>query len=160
MHDIWAMPISISNLSYHEEWVAKDGIIKEGSYSIDQGVGARDKRRKTGFAYADQITIAALNQSVMAVCSIVSEAGNGRVRYFGCGCSPSNLLTIGSDPLANLPHEEKSALLHRVDKAAHAADACVQEVIASLSGCRAVLVVATGCWEAVRTVATMVRSLV
>lgn len=27
--------------SYHEAWVIEDGIIKDGSYNIDQGVGVR-----------------------------------------------------------------------------------------------------------------------
>ncbi|WP_274865365.1 PmbA/TldA family metallopeptidase, partial [Serratia marcescens] len=49
--------------SYHEAWVIEDGIIKDGSYNIDQGVGVRAvSGEKTGFAYADQITLNALQQ--------------------------------------------------------------------------------------------------
>lgn len=64
--------------SYHEAWVIEDGIIKEGSYNIDQGVGVRAiSGEKTGFAYADQITLAALNQSAMAARSGGTRLGRG-----------------------------------------------------------------------------------
>ncbi|MCE1736603.1 metalloprotease TldD, partial [Enterobacter hormaechei] len=47
--------------SYHETWVLEDRIIKDGSYNIDQGVGVRAvSGEKTGFSYADQITLNAL----------------------------------------------------------------------------------------------------
>ena len=60
--------------SYHESWVIEDRIIKDGSYNIDQGVGVRAiSGEKTGFAYADQITLNALNQSAQAARSIVRE---------------------------------------------------------------------------------------
>ncbi|CAI1992777.1 protease TldD [Serratia entomophila] len=65
--------------SYHEAWVIEDGIIKDGSYNIDQGVGVRAvSGEKTGFAYADQITLNALQQSAQAARSIVRDSGNGR----------------------------------------------------------------------------------
>ena len=65
--------------SYHEAWVIEDGIIKDGSYNIDQGVGVRAvSGEKTGFAYADQITLNALQQSAQAARSIVREQGDGR----------------------------------------------------------------------------------
>ena len=66
--------------SYHESWVIEDRIIKDGSYNIDQGVGVRAiSGENTGFAYADQITLNALNQSAQAARSIVREQGNGKV---------------------------------------------------------------------------------
>lgn len=70
--------------SYHESWVIEDRIIKDGSYNIDQGVGVRAiSGEKTGFAYADQITLNALNQSAQAARSIVREQGNGKVHTLG-----------------------------------------------------------------------------
>ena len=45
--------------SYHESRVLEDSIIKDGSYNIDR-VGVRAvSGEKTGFAYADQISLAA-----------------------------------------------------------------------------------------------------
>src|SRR5690606_30625444 len=43
-------------LTRYETWTVEDGIVKEGVYSIDQGVGVRAVAgEKTGFAYADQL---------------------------------------------------------------------------------------------------------
>jgi TldD protein len=141
--------------SYHEAWVIEDGIIKDGSYNIDQGVGVRAvSGEKTGFAYADQITLNALNQSAQAARSIVRDSGNGKVHTLGeIGYQALYPLL---DPLQSLPREEKIALLHRVDKVARAADKRVQEVTASITGVyEQILVAATD-----GTLAADVRPLV
>ncbi|WP_279204057.1 metalloprotease TldD [Obesumbacterium proteus] len=141
--------------SYHESWVIEDRIIKDGSYNIDQGVGVRAiSGEKTGFAYADQITLNALNQSAQAARSIVREQGNGKVHTLGN--VPYSLLYPAIDPLQSLPREEKIALLHRVDNVARAEDPRVQEVSASITGVyELILVAATD-----GTLATDVRPLV
>ncbi|MBU2674131.1 MAG: metalloprotease TldD [Hafnia sp.] len=127
--------------SYHESWVIEDRIIKDGSYNIDQGVGVRAiSGEKTGFAYADQITLNALNQSAQAARSIVREQGNGKVHTLGN--IPHSLLYPAIDPLQSLPREEKIALLHRVDNAARAEDPRVQEVSASITGVYELILVA------------------
>ena len=70
--------------SYHESWVLEDSIIKDGSYNIDQGVGVRAvSGEKTGFAYADQISKLALEQSAQAARTIVRDSGNGKVQTLG-----------------------------------------------------------------------------
>ncbi|TFZ49030.1 metalloprotease TldD [Serratia proteamaculans] len=141
--------------SYHEAWVIEDGIIKDGSYNIDQGVGVRAvSGEKTGFAYADQITLNALQQSAHAARSIVRDSGNGQVHTLG-EISHKALYPL-LDPLQSLPREEKIALLHRVDKVARAADKRVQEVSASITGVyEQILVAATD-----GTLAADVRPLV
>lgn len=119
----------------------EDRIIKDGSYNIDQGVGVRAiSGEKTGFAYADQITLNALNQSAQAARSIVREQGNGKVHTLGN--IPHSLLYPAIDPLQSLPREEKIALLHRVDNAARAEDPRVQEVSASITGVYELILVA------------------
>ncbi|KQN64335.1 metalloprotease TldD [Erwinia sp. E602] len=141
--------------SYHESWVLEDRIIKDGSYNIDQGVGVRAvSGEKTGFAYADQLTLNALQQSATAARSIVREQGNGRSHTLGAVLHRP--LYPALDPLQSLSREDKIALLHRVDSAARAADPRVQEVSASLTGVyELVLVAATD-----GTLATDVRPLV
>ena len=43
-------------VSREESWALEDGIVKEGSASIEQGVGVRAiAGEKTGFAYSDEI---------------------------------------------------------------------------------------------------------
>jgi len=141
--------------SYHESWVLEDRIIKDGSWNIDQGVGVRAvSGEKTGFAYADQITLNALQQSAQAARSIVREQGNGKAQVLAA--IQHQALYPALDPLQSLSREEKIALLHRVDSAARAADKRVQEVSASLTGVyELVLVAATD-----GTLAADVRPLV
>ncbi|YCI28880.1 metalloprotease TldD [Erwinia sp. PK3-005] len=141
--------------SYHESWVLEDRIIKDGSWNIDQGVGVRAvSGEKTGFAYADQITLNALQLSAQAARSIVREQGNGKAQALAAVTHPA--LYPAFDPLQSLSREEKISLLHRVDSAARAADKRVQEVSASLSGVyELVLVAATD-----GTLAADVRPLV
>lgn len=127
--------------SYHESWVLEDRIIKDGSYHIDQGVGIRAiNGEKTGFAYADQITLNALQQSAQAARSIVREQGNGAIKTLGE--VPHRGLYPQANPLDSLTREEKIALLQRVDATARAADARVQEVTASLTGVYELILVA------------------
>src|SRR5579872_6605088 len=58
--------------TYSESWVLEDGIIKGGSFDIDRGVGVRAMSgEKTGFAYADDIIMPALEQAAQAARSIV-----------------------------------------------------------------------------------------
>ncbi|HCR3776163.1 TPA: metalloprotease TldD [Morganella morganii] len=141
--------------SFHEAWVLEDKIIKNGSYNIDQGVGIRAvSGEKTGFAYADQISLTALQQSASAARSIVREQGNGKVQSLHR--VNNTALYAALDPLRAMPREEKIALLHRLDRVARTEDPRVQEVNASLTGVyEEVLVAATD-----GTLATDIRPLV
>lgn len=141
--------------SYHEVWVIENRMIKDCSYSIDQGIGVRAcSGEKTGFAYADQVTLNALTKSTMTACSIVKEQGGGHLHTLGS--VKYRRLYPCLDPLSSVSQEEKIALLMRVDKVARATDSRVQEVTASLSGVyEQVLVAATD-----GTLAADVRPLV
>ncbi|HAU5473872.1 TPA: metalloprotease TldD, partial [Cronobacter sakazakii] len=127
--------------SYHESWVLEDRIIKDGSYNIDQGVGVRAiSGEKTGFAYADQISLLALEQSAQAARSIVREQGEGRIKTLSAVDYSPLYTTL--DPLQSMSREEKLDILRRVDNAARAADKRVQEVSASLTGVYELILVA------------------
>ena len=66
--------------SQHESWVLEDGIVKDGSYNIERGVGVRAvSGEKTGFAYSDDINPAALKQAAKASRSISMAGGKHRV---------------------------------------------------------------------------------
>lgn len=126
---------------WHESWVLESGIIKGGHWSINQGVGVRAVNgEKTGFAYADQISADALQQSISAARSIVREQGSGKVHTLG-GCD-SRRYYPALNPLDSLSCEEKLDILRQVDSCARAADQRVQEVNASLSGVYELMLVA------------------
>lgn len=47
-----------------ESWALEDGIVKDGSFSVDRGVGVRAiSGEKTGFAYAEDIILPALTSA-------------------------------------------------------------------------------------------------
>src|SRR5512143_578778 len=54
-----------------EGWSLEEGIVKTGSFSIDQGVGVRAvSGEKTAFAYSDDISLAALTEAANATRAI------------------------------------------------------------------------------------------
>jgi TldD protein len=61
-----------------EAWSLEEGIVKSGSYSIDQGVGVRAvSGDKTAFAYSDEISLPALQAAAKATRSIAAAGGAG-----------------------------------------------------------------------------------
>lgn len=129
--------------SYQESWGLEDRIIKDGSWHIDNGVGIRAiSGEKTGFAYADQVTLQTLENSALAARSLVTEQGEGKIRIFAAQSDPQRYLAL--NPLDSMTREDKVALLQRVDQVARACDPRVQEVNVHLSGVyEQVLVAAT-----------------
>src|SRR5476649_732565 len=72
----------------HEGWSLEEGIVKSGSFSIDQGVGVRAVAgEKTAFAYSDDISLTALTSAAEATRSIssVAQAGRAKVARRGDG---------------------------------------------------------------------------
>lgn len=96
--------------------------------------------KKPDFAYADQISLLALEQSAQAARTIVRDSGDGKVQTLGA-VEHSPLYT-SVDPLQSMSREEKLDILRRVDKVAREADKRVQEVTASLSGVYELILVA------------------
>ena len=62
-------------VSREESWALEDGIVKEGSASIEEGVGVRAiSGEKTGFAYSDEIQPAALEEASRAARAIARQS--------------------------------------------------------------------------------------
>lgn len=119
--------------SRHESWMLEDGIVKEGSYNIERGVGVRAvSGEKTGFAYSDDINPEALKKAADAAKGIANADQTGKVKIF----TKSTHIEIYSsvDPLASLSQEAKIDLLHEVEAHARDQDSRVKQVIVSLSG--------------------------
>lgn len=127
-------------ISRHESWVLEDGIVKEGSHSIDRGVGVRAvSGEKTGFAYADEISRSALKEAAHAARSISRSGKSAGVKAFSS--RTHSALYAGLDPIPTLSEDNKVALLRRIDEEARRADPRVNQVIVSLSGVHDVVLV-------------------
>jgi TldD protein len=119
--------------SQHESWMLEDGIVKEGSYNIERGVGVRAiSGEKTGFAYSDDISPLALQKAADAAKGIADSGQGGTVNAFSRQ-SPIKIYQ-SVEPLGSLTQEQKIDLLHEVEAHARQVDSRVKQVIVSLSG--------------------------
>ena len=119
--------------THSESWILEDGIIKNGSFNIERGVGVRVvSGEKTGFAYSDDILLPALESSAKMAVSFVRQGQHGRVNAWKK--LPVKPLYPASDPILSLNEEGKLSLLRQVDEAARALDPRVQQVAVSLIG--------------------------
>ena len=95
----------------HEGWSLEEGIVKSGSFSIDQGVGVRAvSGEKTAFSYSDEISEAALLDAAAATRTI-ARAGAGKIKVAGA-MTPTGgrSLYMPNDPLASLDATAKVKL--------------------------------------------------
>lgn len=141
--------------SKHESWMLEDGIVKEGSYNIERGVGVRAiSGEKTGFAYSDDISQEALTTAANAAKAIAVAGKTSQVKAFTRSKNINIYQSI--EPIGSLSQEQKIALLHEVEAHARTQDKRVQQVIVSISGVyEKILVAATD-----GTFATDIRPLV
>ena len=124
----------------YESWGLEDGIVKEGSHSIDQGAGIRAvSGEKTGFAYSDDIAFPALLEAARSARAIARRGSEGRAAIAQPIRPP--LLYRPIDPLQSLPEADKIALLKRLDEQCRAQDPRVEQVFVSLSGSHEVVMV-------------------
>jgi TldD protein len=128
-------------LAREEHWVLEDGIVKEGSYSIEQGVGVRAMAgERTGFAYSDEVVPAALAEAARAARAIARDGGTGRVQAWKA--TTAHRLYLPDDPIASLADADKVALLNELDRHARALDPRVKQVVATLAAVHEIVLVA------------------
>ncbi|MBS0317137.1 MAG: metalloprotease TldD, partial [Proteobacteria bacterium] len=140
-----------------EGWSLEEGIVKTGSFSIDQGVGVRAvSGEKTAFAYSDEISAATLLDAARTVRTISAGAGSGRARVAPKKIALGRNLYPELDPIATLGSSAKVALLERVERLARAKDPRVVQVMAGLASEYDVVLIA----RADGTLAADVRPLV
>jgi TldD protein len=140
-----------------EGWSLEEGIVKTGSFSIDQGVGVRAvSGEKTAFAYSDDISEASLLDAARTVRTISSAAQKGRIKVASAKIAKARSLYNGVDPISTLDSAAKVALLGKVEKLARAKDPRVAQVMAGLASEYDVVMVA----RADGTLAADVRPLV
>lgn len=119
--------------SVHESWVLEDGLVKDGSFNIERGVGVRAvSGEKTGFAYADAINQAALTQAAQAARGIAAHGQQGQVQAFRASGTPE--IYLPAEPLQSLTNTDKVALLHQIEAFIRTLDSRAEQVMVSLSG--------------------------
>ena len=140
-----------------EGWSLEEGIVKTGSFSIDQGVGVRAvSGEKTAFAYSDDISEASLLDAARTVRTISAAAKSGRAKTATKKIASARSLYQGLDPITTLDSTAKVKLLEKVEQLARTKDPRVAQVMAGLASEYDVVMVA----RADGTLAADVRPLV
>ena len=114
-----------------EGWSLEEGIVKSGSFSIEQGVGVRAiSGEKTAFAYSDEISYDALQDAAKATRAIAASGSSRRGKVARRGNAPMRYAPL--DPLATLDSDQKIRLLEKLEGLCRAEDARVTQVMAHL----------------------------
>jgi TldD protein len=129
-------------LAREESWSLEDGIVKDGSHSIEQGVGVRAiAGEKTGFAYSDEIMMPALEEASRAARAIARQGATHAVQAWSARAGHRLYLPI--DPLVTMNDVDKVSLLSRIDAETRRMDPRIVQVMASLSALHEVVLVVT-----------------
>jgi TldD protein len=143
-------------LSREESWALEDGIVKEGSASIEQGVGVRALAgEKTGFAYSDEIVLPALEEASRAARAIAVRGQDRSLKSILPASGHSLYLPI--DPVSSFSSSEKVAWLERVDRETRKMDPRVVQVMASVVAVHEVVLIANSDGHLAADVRPLVR---
>ena len=131
----------------HEGWSLEEGIVKSGSFSIDQGVGVRAvAAEKTAFAYSDDLSEASLMDAARTVRTIAAAGQQRRIRVGAKSertkVATSRRLYGAVDPISTLDSVAKVALLEKVERMARAKDPRVRQVMAGVAAEHDVVLIA------------------
>ncbi|OGA60154.1 MAG: metalloprotease TldD [Betaproteobacteria bacterium RIFCSPLOWO2_12_FULL_65_14] len=133
--------------SRSEGWSLEEGIVKSGSFNIDQGVGVRAiSGEKTAFAYSDEISLPALRDAAQTTRAIAQSGSRHAVRVRGksplARRESKTALYRAEDPLGSIPDAGKVRLLEQLERMCREMDPRVVQVMASLGGVYEVIMVA------------------
>jgi len=144
-----------------ESWSLDDGIVRDGTHSIQQGAGLRVvSGDKSGFAYCEDLSLQSLQRSAAIAQAITRQGQNGQQKLEYKSQQPLAIATSlypALNPLDSLLDDDKVALLQRIDKLARAADSRVQQVNATLAGNYEVIMVNNSAGEWVADIRPLIR---
>ncbi len=141
----------------HETWSLDEGVVKTGSFNIDQGVGLRSVcGEKTAFAYSEDLNLAAIDTAADVV-SAIGRQGQNVQRSEPFKTKTHHSLYASIDPVAAMPDTEKVRVLEFADKCAREHDTRVKEVMASLSSVYEVVLIVTSDGRQIPDVRPLVR---
>ena len=119
--------------SRSEVWALEDGKVKDGSFSVGQGVGVRAiAGEKTGFAHTNELNERALRNASTMAASIADRGGNRAAQVPSEPSFPR--VYMGGDPTANISNDEKVRLLSELDRFTRELDSRISEVSVSIRG--------------------------
>lgn len=127
-----------------ESLALEEGIIKQATKHINQGVGVRAlAHEKTGYAFSDEISVENLKLAGSRAKGIAERADAGTPPPVKVGSAPSHdLYPIRVQPV-EIPLEKKIDLLHRIDAIVRKEDPRIVQVMASFACESKIVLIAT-----------------
>jgi TldD protein len=124
-----------------ESWALEDGIVKDGSHSIESGVGVRAlSGEKAALAYSDALDLAALTEAARSARALSRQGSEGRLAIWQRPTAVARYAAC--DPIDALTPEQKVALLREMDAYARSLDPAVNQVMLSMSAQHETMLVA------------------
>jgi len=147
--EIFAHRVDYADLYFQyarsESWSLEEGIVKSGSFDIEEGVGVRAVTgEKQAFAYSDDISRDAMLKAARATRGIARQGvAKSKLKVAGRR-EPARRASLYAplDPLASMDPAAKIALLERLERRARARDPRVTQVMANLAGVYEIVMVA------------------
>lgn len=142
--------------SKNEFWSLEDGVVKNGSFSIDQGVGLRSiSGEQTAFTYSDDISNSSIKAAVQAIKSMESK-GNSAAYQIPKNKQSSQKYTQ-NDPIESINNLEKIKILESIDSIAKSISPLVTRVSASLASSFDVVLIQNHFGKLVEDIRPLVR---
>jgi TldD protein len=127
--------------SRRESWVVEDGIVREGSFDLDQGAGVRAvSGEKTGLAYSDELQLPALEKAAGAARAIARQGSSKSVQAWKR--SDTAQLYPAIDPIESASDSAKTTMLEELEQSTRDLDNRVEQVIIHLSSSQDLVLVA------------------
>ena len=142
--------------SKNEFWSLEDGVVKNGSFSIDQGVGLRSiSGEQTAFTYSDDISNSSIKAAVQAIKSM--ESNGNSAAYQIPKNKQSNQKYTQNDPIESINNLEKIKILESIDSIAKSISPLVTRVSASLASSFDVVLIQNHFGKLVEDIRPLVR---
>jgi len=143
--------------SQAESWGLEEGLVKSGSFAIDQGFGIRSiSGDKTGFSYADDLTLNAMQEAATYARSIAKSGQTGTIKAWQSNKITQNLYP-SINPLLTFSESQKVDLLKQIDVFARSLDPRVTQVNVALNGSYNVILIAGSDGSLISDVQPLVR---
>ncbi len=137
MNHLLSVPADLADIyfqsTHFESWQLEDGILKQGSHSIETGAGIRVVAgEKTGFAYSDRLELPILLEAAANVKAIIRQGQSRQVKVLAKNDSTSLYAPV--NPLESMADDEKVAFLKNIEQQTRKLDPRIEEVMISLVG--------------------------
>jgi TldD protein len=121
--------------SLSESWSLEEGIVKTGSWNLEQGLGVRSVvAEKSALAYADTLSPLSLKQAADSVVAIANAAQAGTFAIPNASYPKPHQLYSSHNPLDVWNSTQKTTLLREIEAYTRTLDTRVSQVMISLHG--------------------------